>query len=275
MARRHRFEFAFLLAVLLLGVAGFSGLYLGDHAGPDGFQNLHVATSIGWLALLTTQWWVIRRRHAGLHRTIGSAVHAAAPVLVGTLVMLTVHSASKAAAVGRADPMVMQNVTVALEVALLLFLAILLRRQREVHGALMLGTALLFMGIALVFTLIGYVPWFQGGGPAGAPRFGEAAGVATGVVGLLGVAFHLADRRTGWPWLLAGSFFVVNALLQFALASAGATEALTMMVSSIDRAPAFALGTLAFAIALLLARRVTLVRPATQRGEPSRASGNP
>lgn len=275
MTRRHRFEFAFLLAVLLLAVAGFSGLYLGDHARPNGFQNLHVATSIGWLALLSTQWWVIRRRHARLHRTIGTAVYAAAPVLVGTLAMLTVHSASKAATTGRADFMVVQNVAVALEVALLLFLAILLRRQREVHGALMLGTALLFMGIALVFTLIGYVPGFRGEGPGGMPRFAEAAGVATGVVGLVGVAFYLSDRRTGWPWLLAGSFFVLNALLQFVVASTGATQTLTIWVASIDRATALVLGTLVFAIALALARTTPPRRPATRQDEPSRSAVEP
>lgn len=263
MASRQAFELAFLLLVLALALAGFSGIYVGGHARPDGFQHLHVASSIAWLGLLSVQWWVVRQRRFQLHRTIGVAIYAAAPLLVGTLVLLTIHSAAKDAAAGRADFMVVPNLMVTLEVALLLFLAILLRHQREIHGALMMGTALQFMGIALFFTLVGHVPGFTGSGDGSPPRFAQAAGVATGAVGLVGLGFFLANRRIGWPWLLAGSFFFINGLLQAAVADAGGARTLTALVASIDRAPGFVLATLGFAIALDVARRRTTTRRAS------------
>ena len=43
-----------------------------------------------------------------------------------------------------------QNVAFTMEVALLVFLAFVLRKQRQVHGALLMSTALMFMVIALV-----------------------------------------------------------------------------------------------------------------------------
>ncbi len=58
--------------------------------------------------------------------------------------------------VGKADVLLVQNVLVTLEMALLVFLAFLLRQNRSVHGSLLMSTSLLFMGIALFFTLISY-----------------------------------------------------------------------------------------------------------------------
>jgi len=70
--------------------------------------------------------------------------------------------------------MIVQNVMVTLEVALLVFLAFALRRNRNVHGALLLSTALLFMGIAMFFTLISHVPGYRAG-PGAGPRIADAA----------------------------------------------------------------------------------------------------
>ncbi|MEP7002090.1 MAG: hypothetical protein ABI969_16495 [bacterium] len=50
---------------------------------------------------------------------------------------------------------------VTLEVALLVFMAFILRKNRNVHGSLLMSTALLFTGIALFFTLISHVPRYR------------------------------------------------------------------------------------------------------------------
>lgn len=156
--------------------------------------------------------------------------------------MLTVHSAAKSAEAGRADDMVVPNVMVTLEVALLVFLAFWLRGNRAIHGALLLSTALLFAGIALFFTLIAYAPAYRIEGPGTFHRFAEAAQASTVVVGLAGLLLFLRDRRGGWPWLLAGSMFALNGLLQMLVERADSTQALTVAVAAVGRLPAFALG---------------------------------
>jgi hypothetical protein len=177
----------------------------------------------------------------------------AAPILVASLVLLTVHSAEKDAGPGRGDVMVVQNVLVTLEVALLILLAFALRRNRQLHGVLLLSTALLFMGIAAVFTLISFVPSFQPAEPGAAPRFGAAAQASLLLVGPVALLMFLKNWRIGWPWLLVGAFFMINGLLQMIVAQSGQTKALTLIVASIGQAPAAVLTLAAFTGLLWLA----------------------
>lgn len=261
MRQTYTLEIVFLVLVLALSVVGFSSLYTGDHAAPDAFQYAHIITSGAWLLLLFGQLVVIRQRRFQLHRTIGTSIFVAGPVLVATLALLSVHSAAKDAVVGRADALVVQNVLVTLEVALLVFLAVLLRRNRNVHGALLMSTSLLFMGIALFFTLISYVPGYRIEGPETFSRFGESAQASAIVGGLVGLAFFLRNRRSGWPWLLTGAFFFMNGFLQMWVDRTGRTKPLTLAVGAIGRAPAFALGLIVFATLLWLAWTATPARP--------------
>ncbi|MEO6528715.1 MAG: hypothetical protein ABIP93_19010 [Gemmatimonadaceae bacterium] len=145
---------------------------------------------------------------------------------------------------------------VTLEVALLVFMAFILRKNRNVHGSLLLGTALLFMGIAMFFTLISYVPGYRIEGPETFSRFADAA-KASAVIGILvGVLFFLKNRRSGWPWLLVSSFFFLNGILQMIVARTDRTKSLTLLVASIGRAPAFGLGLMIFLALLWMAWRV-------------------
>lgn len=264
MRGQYSLEIVFLLLVIALSLAGFSSLYLGDRAAPNAYHHLHVATSLGWLLLLLGQLLLVRRRRFDLHRTIGLSIFAAGPLLVASLALLTVHSAAKDAVAGRADFMVVQNVTVALEVALLVLLAFVLRRNRPVHGALLMGTALLFMGIALFFTLTSFVPGFRIEGPETFHRFAKAAEASAYAGGVVGLLFFLRNRRTGWPWLLAGSFFFLNGFLQMLVATSGNSKPLTLLVAAIGRAPAFGLGLAIFVALLWLAWRA---EPARRRND--------
>lgn len=250
---KYTLEIAFLLLVIALSIAGFSGLYLGNSISLTAYHHLHVVTSFAWLALVLFQLILIRRARFRRHRTVGTAIFFAGPLLVATLAMLTVHSAAKDAATGRADFMVVQNVMVTVELALLVLLAFTLRKNRHVHGALLLCTALLFMGIALFFTLITYVPGYRMAGPGAAPRFAEAAQAVAYVGALVGLVFFLKNWRVGWPWLLTISFFFLNGLLLMIVTRAEATKPATVLVASIGRAPAFGLGLVTFAVLLWLA----------------------
>ena len=184
----------------------------------------------------------------------------AGPLLVATLTLLSVHSAAKDAVVGRADVLVVQNVMVTLEVALLVFMAFILRRNRNVHGSLLMSTALLFMGIALFFTLISYVPGYRIEGPETFSRFAEAAQASSLVGSVVGLLFFLRNKRSGWPWILTSSFFFLNGFLQMIVARTDNTKALTVLVGSIGRAPAFGLGLTLFLALLWVAWRVQPTR---------------
>lgn len=205
--------------------------------------------------LLLSQLVLISQARFDLHRVIGKSIFFAGPVLVATLTLLSVHSAGKDAEAGKADFLVVQNVMVTLDMALLVFLAFILRKNRQVHGALLMSTALLCMGIALFFTLISYVPGYRIDGPETFNRFAKAAQTITFVGGAIGLLFFLKNRRTGWPWLLAGSFFLLNGLLQMLVARMDGTKQLTVLVASIGRTPAFALSLLIFVALLWVAWR--------------------
>lgn len=256
MKHKYTLEILFLVVVIAVSLVGFSSLALGESPKLNGYHVLHIITNLAWLLLLLSQLVCIRQHRFHRHRTIGRSIFFAGPVLVASLTLLTVHSAAKDAARGRADILVVQNVTVALEVALLVFLAFILRRNRSVHGALLMSTALMFMAIALFFTLISYGPGYRIEGPETFGHFAEAAQASALICIVIGLLFFLKNWRTGWPWLLTSAFFVLNGYLQFLVAQAGRTKSLTILVASIGRIPAFALGLTIFLALLLVAWRV-------------------
>lgn len=268
LAGRYPLERLFVAAVMALAVTGFWNLYFGADARPTGYHHLHVATVAVWLSLLWLQLGLIGSGRPAAHRTLGLSVLAVAPLLVAAVALLSVHSAQKGLASGRGDFMIVQNVGVTLELALLILAAFAVGRRRKLHGALMLGTAMLFMGIALFFTLVGFVPAFRIEGPETFHRF-EAAG-ATGRYACLavGAVFFLKDPRHGWPVLLAGAFFTLNEQATSVLAKHGLIDPLTRFVGSLDPALAFAGTFLVFAAllaALVLRRPAADPRPAAKR----------
>ena len=198
MKNKYTLEIIFLVLVIAVSLVGFSSLYFGKPVERDAYHYLHIITSLAWLMLLLSQLVLISQQRFHLHRVIGKSIFFAGPVLVATLTLLSVHSAVKDAEAGKADFMVVQNVMVTLEMALLVFLAFVLRKNRQVHGALLLGTAFLFMGIALFFTLISYVPGYRMAGPGTFPRFAEAAQTISLVGGLIGLLFFLKNWRACW-----------------------------------------------------------------------------
>lgn len=261
MKHKYTLEIGFLVIVIAVSLVGFSSLALGEQPKLTAYHVLHISTSVAWLLLLLSQLVFIRQRRFHLHRTVGTSIFFAGPVLVASLTLLTVHSAAKDAVAGRPDILVVQNVTFALEVALLVFLAFLLRRNRNVHGALLMSTALMFLAIALFFTFISYVPGYRAEGSVTGPHFAESAQVSALICSVIGLAFFLKNWRTGWPWLLTTSFFFLNGYLQGMVAQTNRTKPLTVLVASIGRVPAFALSLTIFLALLWVAWRV---EPATR-----------
>jgi hypothetical protein len=125
-----------------------------------------------------------------------------------------------------------------------------------VHASFIMATALVFLGIALFFTFISYVPRFRIEGPETFYRFAEAGQTISLITLIIGLLFFLRKWRTGWPWFIAASFFTMNGFLQLHLDRADLTTPLTKLVASIGRPTAFGASFLIFGALLWLAWRI-------------------
>lgn len=251
-AGRYGFEFGLIASVMLVTVLGFWNIYFGAAADPQPHHHLHIATVSMWLGLLLTQLTLIARGSWRMHRKVGLAVLVAGPLLVATAAMLSVHSAHKGLVSGEGDFLIVQNVMGTLELGLLILLAFLLKARRQLHGALLLSTSILFLGIALFFVLIGFVPMFKIEGPETFYRFQTAAIAGQLICVAVGLMFFIRDRRNGWPFLVPGAFFFLNEAIRSFLASAGLIDRLTALVGSMSQPLTF-VGVFALMLALLAA----------------------
>lgn len=245
-------ENLFLATVIALTVTGFWTLYFGADAKPVLHHHLHVATNFAWLLLLLCQLRLVGSNRHALHRTVGLSILVMAPLLVASAALLSVHSAHKGLVSGQGDFMIVQNVGATLELGLLILLAFVLRKRRKLHGALMLSTAMLFMGIALFFTLISFVPAFRIEGPETFHRFQTAGATGRYACLAVGAFFFARDFRNGWPMLLAAAFFTLNEWITAFLAARGLIGPLTEWVGSMSQPVAFA-GSFAVVLVLLAA----------------------
>jgi hypothetical protein len=253
--RPYVLEYALIAATVLVSVLGFWEIYFGEKAEPNAFHHLHVATNAIWIGLLLYQLRLIGSNRFGDHRRAGLAILGIAPLLVATTALLSVRSALKGITTGEGDFLIIQNVGVTLEVALLVFLAFVLRKRRKLHGALLLSTCLMFMGIALFFTLISFAPQFRIEGPETFHRFGEAAMTGQAICLAVALAFVIKDWRNGWPLMLAAVFFLLNEVGRSSLDKNELIEPLTAFVASLNQPLTF-VGTFVLFSGLLVATGV-------------------
>lgn len=265
MARAGRYvpEFGLIAAVALISILGFWDIYFGADADAQPHHHLHLATDFIWLGLLLAQLTLIAKGSFASHRKVGLAVLVFAPLLVATTAMLSVHSAHKGVVSGKGDFLIVQNVMVTLELGLIICLAFLLKNRRQLHGSLLMSTAILFMGIALFFALISFAPPFKIEGPETFYRFQTAAITGQVICLAVGLLLFLRDRRNGWPFLLAGFCFLLNEAIRSLLEGLGLIDALTKLVGSMSPALTFAV-----TFALLLSVLAATALPKVRRAQP-------
>ena len=257
--RPYVLEFGLIFATMLVSVLGFWEIYFGENADPNPFHHLHVATNAVWLGLVGHQLRLIVSRRFGDHRRVGLAILGIAPLLVATTALLSVRSAHKGIVSGEGDFLIIQNVGVTLELAVLIFLAFVLRKRRKLHGAFLLSTCIMFMGIALFFTLISFVPQFKIEGPETFYRFGTAAMTGQAICLVVALGFVVKDFRNGWPLLLAAVFFPLNEVIRSSLDKNTLIEPLTEFVGSMNQPLTF-IGSFAVMLALLAATGIRNAR---------------
>lgn len=196
------------------------------------------------------------------HRRLGLSVLVTAPLLVASATLLSVHSAQKGLASGEGDFMIVQNVMGTLELGMIILLAFALRRRRQLHASFLVSTALLFIGIAMFFTLTAFVPGFKIEGPETFYRFGKAAATVEYTCIAIGLLFFIKDPRNGWPFLLVGSTFLLNESLKSMLEQRELIQPLTEMVASISQPLAFTGG---FVSLLLLLAATGILKASPKR----------
>lgn len=248
----YRLEYLLIATTALVSVLGFWEIYFGEDAAPNPFHHLHVVTNAIWLGLLLYQLMLISDKRFGDHRRVGLAVLGLAPLLVASTALLSVRSALKGVVSGEGDFLIIQNVGVTLEVAALIFLAFAFRRRRKLHAAFLLSTCLMFMGIALFFTLISFVPQFKIEGPETFYRFGTAAMTGQAICLAVAVAFLIKDYRNNWPLMLAAVFFLLNEVVRSSLDKSKLIAPLTEVVGSMNQPLTFA-GSFVLLLGLLAA----------------------
>lgn len=246
---QYRLEFGLIAAVMLISVLGFWNLYFGADADAQPHHHLHIATAFMWMGLLLYQLSLIAGRSREMHHKVGLAVLFAGPLLVATTAMLAVHSAHKGVVSGDGDMLIVQNVMTPLELGLFIFLAFLLKKRRKLHASLLLSTTILFMGIALFFAMISFVPQFRIEGPETFYRFVLVGITAQAICVAVGLLFFIRDRRNGWPFLAAGLCFPLNDAIQSLLTRFGLIDPVTQLVGSMSQPLTF---TAAFALMLSL-----------------------
>ena len=258
---RNNINRVFFVIVILTSIAGFWNIYFGPDSNPTFYQNLHVFTTFLWLGLLLAQLVYIDSRKNSIHRRIGKSIFFVGPILIATLVLLSVHSASKSAARGEADMLVIQNIFPALEVAILILLGFLFRKNRMLHGHFLMSTSLLFFGIALFFTLISFIPDYKIEGPETFYRFETAGITATYISVAFGLLLFIIQRKSGWPWLLVCILFFVNGYIGELIERADKMIPLTAFIGSINEYVAFLSAFLVVLVVLVLSfarRKVTI-----------------
>jgi hypothetical protein len=237
--KAYSFEYLLVVVVTLLSIAGFWNIFFGSDAKPTRYQVLHVISVFVWLSILLIQLSLIGNKRYLNHKRVGLSVLFFGPMLFASTALLAVHSAHKGVISGEGDALFVQNVMGTLELGFLILMAFIFKKRRAVHGAFMLSTAVLFMGIALFFALLGWVPMFKIEGPETFYRFGTAALTGLVISLLVGVLFFLKDRRNGWPILLAGSFLLLNNVINGLLSNYDLVQPLTEFVGSFSELLAF------------------------------------
>lgn len=253
-------EFLLISAVLVISVLGFWDLYFAPDASPEPHHHFHAISAFAWLFLLLTQLSHVARGRFRSHRKMGLAVLLFGPLVVSSTAFLSVFSAQKGVASGQGDPLLVQNVMVTLELAALIVLAFVFRKNRAIHGSLLTSTSLLFGGIALFFALLSFVPMFRIEGPETFYRFGTAASTAQYTILGVGALLFMTKPKARWPYLLTSSAFLLNGAIGGVLAGMGLIDPLLGLVGSLN--PAMALSvTFAVILGLIALSGLSVSRP--------------
>ena len=201
------FWFTGLLVLLLLG---FWPSYFSLEAPAATFgQHFHSVTMLGWMLMLITQAWLIRTRRRNIHRAIGRFSMAWAPLVVFSALYVVLDNLA-----GLPEPrppiglsFFWLGLASAALFAILYTLAIVNRREMQLHARYMAATALAFIvpGLGRLFGQIAELTGLE------FLDF-ETALWAPVLAGSVMIVHDVRKGRVRTPWVLATVLWVVTVL---------------------------------------------------------------
>jgi hypothetical protein len=166
-----RNAFYWFIALLVVSILGFWKSYLSQLGSDDLHitHHLHAASMLIWVALLITQSWLMRVRNITRHRTLGRTAFFVAPAIVVSGIWVNLHFLE-----GLEAPFADGLISIywfgwflPIAFAVLFIMAMVHRKQMQLHARYMAATAFVFLipglGRALgnyVEPLTGWVPDF-------------------------------------------------------------------------------------------------------------------
>jgi hypothetical protein len=219
--KKYILEYLLIVTTIILTVSGFWNIFFGADAKPNRYQTFHVIVNFSWLFLMLYQLSLLENNQGIKHKRVGLFILFFAPLFFAQAVLLAIHSAHKGLVSGEGDFLIVQNVLTPIELGLIILLAFILKKRRKIHGAFLISTVVLMLGISIFFLLLAVAPGLIGYG-----------GYITLFVGLL---FFLKDRRNGWPILVSSSFFFINDFIHLILNKHDLIQPLTEFVGSLNQ----------------------------------------
>ncbi len=198
------FWFAGLFVLLILG---FWPSYFSPTASSATFgQHFHAVIMLGWVLMLIVQPWLIRSRRRNIHRVIGRFSFVLAPLVVISALYVVLDNLAK---LPQPYPPIglsffWLGLASALYFAILYGLAIINRKDVQLHARYMAATALAFIvpGLGRLFRSIGEATSFT------FPYFEVALWVPV-IVGSVMIVHDARKGRVRVPWILATASWVI------------------------------------------------------------------
>jgi hypothetical protein len=243
----------YMLALLLVTVVAFWPSYFGMLADAPVFHHLHGITGTLWILLIASQSYAIQTRRLGLHRSVGKVVFVLLPVMVAAFALVTWLGAQKSQAdhpfyveIGHA--LLTGDAMLTFATPLLVYLALLYRRNVHLHAALMISTVFGLLP-PIIFRLIAvYVPGLKVEGLDMFYRFEYSLHLSIAITLAIAFTLYFRHRANGWPWLLVAGITVLMDVLYLTL---GQTNLWTRMVQHIAAASPPTVGGFGFALGAL------------------------
>jgi hypothetical protein len=223
--KKYFFEYLLISTTILLTVSGFWNIFFGGNARPNSYQTVHAIVNFSWLFLMLYQLTLIGNNQGIKHKRLGLSILFFGPLLSAQALVLAIHSARRGLASGEGDFMIVQNTMAPIELGLIILLAFILKKRRKIHGAFLISTVVLMLGISISFFMIAFTPALI-----------EYGMYITFFIGLL---FFLKDRRNGWPIALSSSFFIINDFIFSILNKYDLIQPLTEVVGSLNQVNTF------------------------------------
>lgn len=265
----YRHAWLFVVALIAATFIAFWRGYLARlGASPLAF-HIHGTTAGFWMALLAFQSWNIHARSRALHRRVGLATFMAVPLFfVGSVAVIQTMAQATA---GGHDPFYniygerlgAYDLIAAVTFGWLVSMALVTRRNVQLHSRYLLATSLLLLGPVVGRVINRVVPGLIISSPADFHLFAWGLHLSTAVAVGIAAWLYLSNRRFGRPWLIAGGACLLESIAFETVAKTAAWKDVFTSLAPVPTPVLYVVGLVIGAILVVLSWKAPLPqRPA-------------